>query len=131
MLSLLPVSLQPYAKAVYPAIMAVLATVAYGLVNRAVDVRTLEVGLVGLVSASLSFAVANGSAGAARYAKGLTPGLLTVAGVLVHYLITGEWGDAEWVAGASGLVASFLALAVPNSPVGVVAAGAVPVPPVP
>lgn len=114
--ALLPVGLRPYAKFIHPAVASLLGLVAYGLIDGRIDVPQLEVGLVGLVAATLSFVVANDSAGVGRYAKALTPAVLTVAAVAVHAVVTGELDQTEWVAAATGLIAATITLLTPNTP---------------
>lgn len=115
-LSLLPLSLRPYAKAVTPAVLAVLAAIVHGLTTGAIRTTDLEIAVVGLLAASVTFAVANAPIGLRRYLKAIAPAALTVVGVLVHWLVTGSWNDSEWTLAITGLGAAIVALLVPNAP---------------
>jgi site-specific recombinase len=109
-------NLAPFAKFVVPAVLAVLAAIVQGAATGHFDRLQLEIAVVGLCSASLSFAVTNGPVGIRRFAKAIAPALLTVAGVLVHWAVTGQWSDTETAAAITGLAAALITFFVPNVP---------------
>jgi hypothetical protein len=113
-LTLLPPGLRPYAKAVTPAALAVLAAIVRAITAGAVAAPELEVALVGLLAASATFAVDQVPAGWRAYAKAIVPAALTVVAVPIHLLVTGSWDQAEWTLAITGLGAAAVALLVPN-----------------
>lgn len=112
--SSLPPRWQPYAKAIVPAILAVLAALIHGLTTGSVRSIELEIAVVGLAAAALSAIVANGPKGLAAYAKALVPATLTIVAVVAHWLILGEWDQAQWTLAITGLGAALVTLLVPN-----------------
>jgi hypothetical protein len=110
----LPAGLQPYAKAAYPALVSLLGMLAFGLIEGEFDKLQLEVGVVGLISTIVTFSVTNAAQGIQKYAKAFVPAALGVAALVVHYVFTGEWNQAEWTLLATGAVTTALALLVPN-----------------
>lgn len=111
-LSLLPAGLRPYAKAVTPAALALLAAIITATTTG--HVAGLEVAVVGMLAASATFVVDNIPAGWRAYAKSIAPAVLTAVAVPVHFLITGSWDTAEWALSITGLGAAVVAFLVPN-----------------
>lgn len=110
----LPLSWQPYAKAVVPAFAAVLATVVHSLVTGTVQTTELEIAVVGFLAAGAALLTANGPEGWRIYAKAIVPALLTVLAVIVHWLIMGDWDATQWALAITGLGAAVLTLLTPN-----------------
>jgi len=111
-LALLPPGLRPYAKAVAPAALALLAAIITASTTG--QVAGLEVALVGLLAASVTFAVDNIPVGWRAYAKSTVPAVLTVVAVPVHFLVSGSWDTAEWALAITGLGSAVVAFLVPN-----------------
>ena len=104
-----------YLKAIAPALTAIAMAVITAVNLGAFDWAALETGLVGLAAATVSFFVTNGPVGWRRYAKAIAPAVLTLVGVGVHALVTGELGDpSELRAAAAGLLAALMTLVIPN-----------------
>lgn len=114
LLALIPASLRPYAKFIAPAFFALVGAIVLGVARGQFDQPQLEVLAVGFLSATLAFIITNGEHGIGRYAKALGPALLTVAGVGIHWLVTGQWNQAEWIAAITGIGTAFFTLLVPN-----------------
>ncbi len=107
--------MQEYLKAIGPALTALAMTVITAVNVGHFDLVAVETGLVGLGAALVSLCVTNGPTGVRSYMKSLAPAVLTVLGVGVHGLVTGELGDpAEVRMAASGLMAALVALVLPN-----------------
>ncbi len=122
--------MQEYLKAIGPALTALAMTVITAVNLGHFDLVAVETGLVGLAASLVSLCVTNGPTGIRSYAKSLAPALLTVVGVGVHALVTGELGDpAEVRIAVSGLLASLVALVLPNVKLLPVTAAPVTVPP--
>ena len=116
-----PFGLGPYLKFIAPAVLALLGAVIDGLVVGDWDRVQMEIMVVGLLSATVSFVVANGSDGVKRYAKALAPALLTIVGIGLHWLFTGEWNNVETAGAVTGLLAAFVTLVTGNAPLVAVA----------
>lgn len=115
MLDLLPLSWRPFAKYIYPSLAAVVATLILWVTEGHMDRAQMEVGLLGLICALVTFLARNASDGLRAYLKALAPALLAVAVVLVHTLVTGEFDNDSWRLAIAGLGAAFVALIVPNA----------------
>lgn len=111
-LTLLPPGLRPYAKAVTPAVLALVAAIVTATTTG--QVAGLEVAVAGLLAASVTFGVDNIPVGLRAYAKSLTPAILTVIAVPVHFLVTDSWDTAEWTLAITGLGSAVVAFLVPN-----------------
>jgi hypothetical protein len=118
-LALLPPGLRPYAKAVTPAALALAAAIVTAATTG--QVAGLEVAVVGLLAASVTFGVDNVPVGLLAYAKSLAPAALTVVAVPVHFFVTGSWDAAEWTLAVTGLGSAVVAFLVPNELVHTVA----------
>ena len=110
----LPTSLQPYAKFITPAVMAIVAAVIHGVLTDAWDRTELEVLTMAFFTATLAFAIKNGSSGLQRYAKALGPFALTAVGVLLHGAFTGEFDRTELATAITGVASALVTFAVPN-----------------
>lgn len=111
-LALLPPGLRPYGKAVTPAVLALLAAIITAATTG--QIAGLEVAVVGLLAASVTFGLDNAPDGLRAYAKSIAPAALTVVAVPVHFLLTGEWNAAEWTIATTGLGSALVAFLVPN-----------------
>jgi len=114
LLDVLPAGLRPYAKAVAPAFLALLAVVIHAASSGTIDRLELEIAVVGLLAASVAFGVDNAPAGVRGYAKSLAPAVLTAVGVGIHFLVAGEWDQQAWAIAATGLGSALVTLLVPN-----------------
>jgi hypothetical protein len=114
MLTVLPAVLRPFAKSITPAVLGVLAAL-IALLAGVGDKSALEVALVALAASALAYVVANAPEGLARFAKALTPALLTVVGVGATWAATGSWDRAEWSIALAGLGSSLVTYLVPNA----------------
>lgn len=109
-----PSKLSEYMKSLAPALAAIAMTLATAVNLGELDLPAIETGLVGLAAAGVALVVKNGAVGISRYMKALAPALLTLIGVGIHALVTGDFNPAEARIAASGLIASFITLIVPN-----------------
>ena len=114
MLELLPAGLRPYAKFIYPAFAAVVATLILWATEGALNKPQLEVGLLGLLAATLAFVSTNASEGVRRVMKAIVPAVLTIAVVGIHYLVAGEFDNEAWRLAIAGFGAALITLVVPN-----------------
>jgi hypothetical protein len=114
MLTRLIDGLRPYLKAVAPAVLGILGLFITAIDHGQLDRASLEVALIGFIAASVTFAVSNAPHGWQRYAKAIVPAALTVVAVVVHWLVTGEWSDAEWRLAVNGLGAAVISYLIPN-----------------
>lgn len=108
--------LRPYLKFIAPAVVTVVAAIITGVLTGNWNMLEMEIMVVGLLGATLSFILTNSSRGVKRYAKALGPALVTLLGFGVHYLFTQEWDRTEMAGVLTGLLVSFVALIVPNQP---------------
>jgi hypothetical protein len=113
-LDALPAGLRPYAKAVVPAAVLVVAAVLHGIAAGNVGTPELELALVGFAAASITFCTTNLPEGWRAYAKAIAPAAVTIVAVPVHLLVTGEWNAAEWTLAIGGLGSALLTFIVPN-----------------
>lgn len=114
-LDLVPPSLRPYAKAVAPRAVAI-AVLLIDLVRNGgqLDRGALEIAVVAFIAASVTFWVDSTPDGWRRYAKAIAPAVLTLIGVAVHALVTGEFDETTARIAAAGLGSALLSLIVPN-----------------
>lgn len=112
--TLLPSSWQPFAKYMFPSIIVLLGTLAYSLIDWQLDAAQLEVGLTGLVTTLVAFAVANGSAGWKRFAKAVASASTGLAIVLIHSLVVWDWDPTSTRTAATAVVTAVLVYLVPN-----------------
>lgn len=112
-----PRSMSEYLKAIGPALTALAMTLITAVNVGAFDVAAIETGVVGLAAALVSLIVTNTRQGVRRYMKAIAPAVLTLIGVAVHALLTGELGDpAEVRMAVAGGLSALVALILPNVP---------------
>ena len=106
---------QEYLKFLGPALGALAMTLITAVNVGEFDLAAVETGLVALAAAVVSLAVTNTREGISRYMKAIAPAFLTLVGVGIHALITGDLGEpAEVRMAVSGLMSALFALILPN-----------------
>jgi hypothetical protein len=115
LLDLIPPSLRPYAKAVAPRAAAILVLFLDLVRNGGqIDRGALEIAVVAFIAASITFWVDNTPTGWRRYAKAIAPAVLTLIGVAVHAIVTGDFDETTARIAAAGLGSALLSLVIPN-----------------